>query len=276
MALDIERIIDLTAYVGNPEPKLVSQLSIIHESSDGELVQYYIQPRNQTQGDKNTYAIGVFDKETRSYSYHDYPELEWAEPGQRICGNRIERLGVKAFPAIGAIAFYKLAHRKITRIVAPVNKKGKKQEAPTLEASVNPDGTVSFTITPPEKPKYECYRIVMTYDIYAEEYVTYDLELTVPAPRISGEYKCYAVGYGEEGQMLSRDSNVITLTLTGKSDTFERPYYMKSELSAATRDADQRYRALQEYTEGLEERIRALEERLEPEPGPEEGGENSG
>ena len=51
---------------------------------------------------------------------------------------------------------------------------------------------------------------------------------------------------------------------------------MKSELAAATRDADRRYRALEEYTEGLEERIRALEERLEPEPDPEEGGENSG
>ena len=274
MALDIERIIDLTAYGGNPEPKLVSQLSIIHESSDGELVQYYIQPRNQTQGDKNTYAIGVFDKESRSYSYHDYPELEWAEPGQRICGNRIERLGVKAFPAIGAIAFYKLAHRKITRIVAPVNKKGNKQEAPTLAAEINLDGTVTFTITPPDKPKYECYRIVMTWDIYAEEYVTYDLELTVPAPRITGEYRCYAVGYGEEGQMLSRDSNVIILTLTGRSDSFERPYYMKSELKDISEGDARRYRELEEYTETLEERIRALEERLGPDP--EEGGTENG
>ena len=40
MALDIEKVIDLTAYAGNPAPKVVSQLSIIHESSDGELVQY--------------------------------------------------------------------------------------------------------------------------------------------------------------------------------------------------------------------------------------------
>ena len=48
MSLVIERIIDLTAYENNPEPKLVSQLSIIHESSDGELVQYYIKPGNQT------------------------------------------------------------------------------------------------------------------------------------------------------------------------------------------------------------------------------------
>ena len=271
MALIIENTIDLTAYADNPAPKVVSQLSIIHESSDGELVQYYIKPGNQTQGDKNTYAIGVFDKDSRTYSYHDYPELVWGEPGQRICGNRIERLGVKAFPAIGAIAFYKLMHRKITRIVAPVNRKSKKQEAPTLDAQVNLDDTVTFTITPPDKPKYACYRIVMQYDIYIEEYVTYDLELTVPAPQITGEYRCYAVGYGDEGQLLSKDSNVITLSLIGKSATFQRPYYMKSELTAAERDADQRYQDLENYTETLEQRIRALEERIPPEGGNDNG-----
>lgn len=273
MALTIENIIDLTAYADNPAPKLVSQLSIIHESSDGELVQYYIHPGNYTQGDKNTYAIGVFDKGTRSYSYAEYSEVVWNEPGQRICGNRIERLGVKAFPAVGSIAFYKLMHRKITRIVAPVNRKKAKNEAPTLEATVNADGSVTFTITPPEKPEYSCYRIVMEYDIYSEEYVTYDLELTVPAPGISGEYKCRAIGYGDEGQMLSKDSNVITLALIGQSDSFERPYYSKAEMSAMARASEQRYEQLSEYTEGLEDRIRALEERMEPDP---EGGDGNG
>ena len=162
-------------------------------------------------------------------------------------------------------------HRKITRIVAPVNRKSKKQEAPTLDAQVNPDDTVTFTITPPDKPKYACYRIVMQYDIYIEEYVTYDLELTVPAPHITGEYRCYAVGYGDEGQLLSKDSNVITLSLIGKSATFQRPYYMKSELTAAERDADQRYQDLENYTETLEQRIRALEERIPPEGGNDNG-----
>jgi len=279
MALTIENTIDLTACAGNPAPKVVSQLSIIHESSDGELVQYYIEAINHSQGDKSTHAIGVYDKDAQTWSYHDYPELEWAEPGQRVCGNRIERLGVKAFPSLGAIAFYKLMHRKITRIVAPVNRKDNRQKAPELDAVVNPDGTVAFTITPPDKPEYECYRIVMDSGIYTEEYVTYDLELTAPAPHISGEYKCYAVGYSEEGLLFSKESNIITLTLTGQSDSFERPYYMKSELAAATRDADRRYRALEEYTEGLEERIRALEERMEPEPEPEpepEEGEDDG
>lgn len=271
MALTIEKMIDLTDYEHNPEPKVVSQLSIIHESSDGELVQYYIDPENETEGDKNTYAVGVYDKSSRSYSYHDYDEVVWNEPDQRICGNRIERLGVKAFPDVGAIAFYKLMHRNITRIVAPVNKKRSKNEAPTIAAAVNADGTVTFTITPPEKPKYACYRIVMQSGIYMEDHITYDLEVTCPAPSITGEYKCFAIGYGKEGQLLSRDSNVITLSLIGKSATFQRPYYMKSELTAAERDADQRYQELENYTETLEQRIRALEERI-----PQEGGNGNG
>ena len=234
MALVIDNTIDLTAYPDNPEPKLVSQLSIIHESSDGELVQYYIRPGNQTQGDKNTYAIGVYDKDSRSYSYTEYPDVVWGKPGQRISGNRIEKLGVKAFPGMGAFAFYKLAHRKITRIVIPVNRKNKKNEAPTIEASVNPDGTAAFTIIPPEKPAYECYRIVMDHDIYAEEYITYDLEFTAPVPLISGLYKCYAVGYGEEGQLYSKESNVVELTLSGKCSTFEAPFYSKADIDRLT------------------------------------------
>ena len=46
---------------------------------------------------------------------------------------------------------------------------------------------------------------------------------------------------------------------------------MKSELTAAERDADQRYQELENYTETLEQRIRALEERI-----PQEGGNDNG
>ena len=49
MAIAFDKRIDLTNYEGNPEPLIVEQLSIIHESSDGEIVQYYIKPKNQTQ-----------------------------------------------------------------------------------------------------------------------------------------------------------------------------------------------------------------------------------
>ena len=230
MALVIEKTIDLTAYGKNPEPKVVSQLSIIHEACDGELVQYYIDPENETEGDKNTYAIGVYDKDSQNYSYNDYDEVNWNDPDQRICGNRIERLGVKAFPDIGAIAFYKLKYRNISRIVAPVNRKNTKSTAPTLAAVVNSDGTITFTITPPEEPEYACYRIVMQKDYYEEDHITYDLVLSVDRPKITGSYKCFAIGYGKEGQLLSKDSNVVNLSLTGKSDVFAPPYYTKAQI----------------------------------------------
>lgn len=230
MALVIEKTIDLTAYGKNPEPKVVSQLSIIHEACDGELVQYYIDPENETEGDKNTYAIGVYDKDSQTYSYNDYDEVNWNDPDQRICGNRIERLGVKAFPDIGAIAFYKLKYRNISRIVAPVNRKNTKSTAPTLTAVVNSDGTITFTITSPEEPEYACYRIVMQKDYYEEDHITYDLVLTVDRPKLTGSYKCFAIGYGKEGQLLSKDSNVVNLSLTGKSDVFAPPYYTKAQI----------------------------------------------
>lgn len=236
MALTIEKTIDLTAYGNNPEPKVVSQLSIIHEASDGELVQYYIDPENETEGDKNTYAIGVYDKESQTYSYNDYDEVTWNSPAQRVCGNRIERLGVKAFPDIGAIAFYKLKYRNISRIVAPVNKKNTKKTEPTLAAVVNTDGTVTFTVTPPEEPEYACYRIVMQNGDYEEDHITYDLTFTADKPKITGIYKCFAIGYGKEGQLLSKDSNVITLTLQGKTDSFVRPYYSKAEIDALIKE----------------------------------------
>ena len=51
----------------------------------------------------------------------------------------------------------------------------------------------------------------------AEDYITYETELTVPRPSVTGEYQCYAVGYGEEGQLYSQNSNMITLFLIGEN-----------------------------------------------------------
>ena len=109
MALTFDKTINLTAYDKNPSPKFVRQLSIIHEATDGELVQYYVLPSSMTEEDKNTHAIGIYDEENKSWSYTDYDEVQWNTPGQRIAGNRLERLGVKTFPDVGAIAFYKIA-----------------------------------------------------------------------------------------------------------------------------------------------------------------------
>ena len=232
MEIVIEKTIDLTAYPGNPDPKVTSQLSIVHEARNGEIVQYFIDRRNFTEKDKNSYALSRHDEETDTWSYTDYGELEWGKPRSRISGNRIEHLSVKAFPNVGSIAVYKLMHRNISRIAAPVNPVKEKTDAPFLDVFVNGDGDVEFSITPPEEPEYDCYRIVMRNEEFSEDHITYDLTGILPAVHVSGEYEIFAIGYKHEAQISSHDSNTIILTLQGKEDDYEPPYYSKSSVKA--------------------------------------------
>lgn len=215
MSLVIDKTINLTTYEHNPEPKVVKQLSIIHESADGELIQYYIDPNNKTEGDKATFAIGVYNKDTQTYSYHDYDKLLWNRPKKRITSQKIDRLVLKAFPNVGAIASYKLAYHNISRIIVPVNHRTTKYEAPTLKAVINADNTVTFTFTPSKNITYQCYRVILSMGIRQLEYVSYETILTIPQVLCTGTYDIYCIGYVNEGEITSFESNIITLSLTG-------------------------------------------------------------
>lgn len=241
MALSFAKTIDLTAYDKNPEPKIVAQLSIIHEARDGEIVQYYVRSDNMTEEDKNSHAIGIYDKDKEIWSYTDYDELTWNAPGQRIAGNRLERLGVKAFPDVGAMAFYKLAFRDISRILAPVNPESGKLEAPALSVVKNENGTLTFTITPAENSKYRCYRIIVQDGAFSTDHITYDLVTTVDPPLVNGNYECFCIGFPDEGQYCSSDSNVVHVQITGKADNYESPFYTKDEVTAMQQRIEDTY-----------------------------------
>ena len=251
MPITFEKRIDLSVYTGNPDPKVVKQLSIVHESRNGELVQYYIDKRNYSQRDKNTYATSIRDEDSDTWSFVDYDEVEWGTPKSRISGNRIEHISIKAFPNVGSIAVYKLMHRNISRIMAPVNPPDGRRDAPLLDAFVNGDGDVEFSITPPEEPEYDCYRIVMRNEEFSEDHITYDLTGILPAVHVSGEYEIFAIGYKHEAQISSHDSNTITLTLQGKEDDYEPPYYSKSSVKALI----QRVEALEAELSGVAEEL---------------------
>lgn len=238
MALVFEKEIDLTNYQGNPAPALVTQLAIVHEAKYGELVQYYFDPSGQTQGDKSTNAVGVYNQSTKQYDFRQYDQLVWGEQKSRITGNQIERLGVKAFPGIGSFAFYKLAYRSISRIVAPVNREEVMYEAPYIEAEVNADNSVTFDIYPPENDQgevdetFKCYRIILRRKdgLYVEDHLTYELYLTIPQVRVSGIYECFAIGFKEEGQLCSEDSNVIELNLVGEMSEYRPAYTAEKDI----------------------------------------------
>lgn len=218
MALSFYKIIDLTEYADNPDPKVVSQLSIVHEAFDGDLTQYYIDNTSIAEGDKASHALGIRVQDadnTAHYEYTDYDILKWGQPGARITRRRIDRLGVKAFPNIGAIAHYKLANQNLSKIVAPVNYKKEKTKAPTLAAVQNQDGSVTFSIT--SEIEYMCYRITMQLEFNRLEYVTYEDTYTVYSVPATGEYICWVTGYLAEGAIASIDSNDVILNLTGES-----------------------------------------------------------
>ena len=221
MALTFDKTIDLTQYAGNPAPKVVTQLGIVHEAYNGDITQYYIDSASLSEGDKESHALGIRVQDADNsahYEYTDYDLLQWSMPGARITRRRIDRLGVKAFPNVGAIAHYKLANQNISKIVAPVNYRKEKVKAPTLSAVVNSDDTVTFTIT--SSIKYQCYRITMQLDLNRLEYVTYDLTFTVPKVPATGTYICWATGYLNEGAISSVDSNELQLSLTGSSSSW--------------------------------------------------------
>ena len=262
MEIVIEKTIDLTSYPGNPDPKVTDQLSIVHEARDGEIVQYFIDRRNFAQKDKNSYALSIYDKENDTWSYTDYDELEWGKPKSRISGNRIEHMSIKAFPNVGSIAVYKLMNRNISRITAPVNPVDKKTDAPVFAAAINEDGVVEFTITPPEEPEYDCYRIVMRSGEFSEDHITYDLTGTLPQVHVSGDYELFVIGYKHEAQISSHDSNVINLTLKGVDEEYEPPYYSKSLVSRLIR----RVEALEEELSGVEADLSTVVEVQDAEP----------
>lgn len=221
MALTFDKTIDLTQYADNPAPKVVAQLGIVHEAYNGDITQYYIDSASLSEGDKASHALGIRIQGANNsahYEYTDYDLLQWSMPGARITRRRIDRLGVKAFPNIGAIAHYKLANQNLSKIVAPVNYKKEKNKAPALSAVVNSDGTITFTIA--SSIEYPCYRITMQLDLNRLEYVTYNPTITVPRVYTTGTYICWATGYLNEGAISSIDSNELQLELTGSSSSW--------------------------------------------------------
>ena len=239
MALNIEKTIDLTSYAGNSNPKIVNQLSLIHEAKEGELVQYYIDQTSKIEGDKNTYAIGIYDGKAKEYTYVNYDEVIWNKPKKRITSQKIDRLVLKAFPNVGAIASYKLAYHNISRIIVPVNYRPTKYEAPTLKAVINADNTITFTFTPPKNITYQCYRVILSMGIRQLEYVSYETTLTIPQVLCTGTYDIYCIGYVNEGEITSFESNIITLSLIGMYSEWPKvspgaETYSKAEIDALT------------------------------------------
>lgn len=219
----ISKKINLTEDPNNISPLYVNKLFMGNEPNN-ELVQYYVVPTTSMQEDKQSKVV-----------LSDYDELSWGNKRRRLTARKISNLGIKTFPTYGAIGFFTYKYGERSMILCPINNNHTKFIAPTI--SMKNTGTqLIFTITCPESVTYYCYRIIIRQDDFAIEYITYDLTLTVPLPDVKGDYEIFCIGYINEGEMISYDSNILTLHISTGQESFapkaEIAYYTKEQIDA--------------------------------------------
>ena len=221
--LVISKKVNLTEYANNVEPRYVNKLFIGNEP-DNELVQYYIVPEVSSQEDKQSKVV-----------LSNYDELVWGNKKRRLTARKISNLGIKTFPTYGAIGFFTYQYSPRSMILCPINHVNRKFEAPTLEM-IDKGDTLTFNIGAPKDITYECYRIILRCNEFAYEYIVYGLTITIPKPEVKGTYDIYCIGYENEGEATSYDSNFLSLAVTQGLDSFapkpEISYYTKEQIDA--------------------------------------------
>lgn len=206
MALDFTLQQNLTTDTAHNVPPLLVKTPFICEEPDSTLYQYFIEPNGDiAQEKKTTVLLGQYD------------DLPWADLQNQLSISPVSRIGIKHFPHIGAIGFYKDKYTGLPMIAAPIHVKTTKYTAPVIDIVTN-TSSVTITITPPEDVSYTCYKVIMRSGYFAYEYVTYETPVELPLPAVIGTYTIYAVGYNETTGICSMSSNIKSLTIsTGRS-----------------------------------------------------------
>ena len=193
--------INLTEYDENTDPKLVESLMIANEPNN-DIWQYYI--KNSRTNDKQSHI-----------SYANYSSLEWALPSTHLTSQRVRQIGIKHFPQIGAIGLFTYKYEERTKILAPIHPEQPPKYKKPFFTCTYKDNKLYFKMAAPKEITYLCYRIICRVDNDAYEYITYENELTVNAPRQGGTYDIYCIGYIDEGQAISEDSVHYDITIPG-------------------------------------------------------------
>ncbi|MCH3999928.1 MAG: hypothetical protein LKF15_00055 [Lachnospiraceae bacterium] len=195
-------------------------------------------PRSGTQNflanqpDNSLYQHYVSEKYTpwqvhTQITLADYDTLSWSDPPE-VCmtPREVRHIGVKTFPQLGAIGFYRLRYRDSSRIVVPLHPvKSGKRTAPELSVVLNKTtGSISYAITPAEDITYDCYRIEMECGNLSYSHVVYELSGEFTAPDKAGTFRCFVIGYLQEGQICSKDSSVTDLEIPATSASEKKKY----------------------------------------------------
>lgn len=189
-----------------------------HEK-DSTIYNYYID--NELAMDKRAFA---------NFGYYD--DISFDNEARHLTTKAVSKIGVKNFPGIGGIGFYKDAYSDDSRIVAPIHIEAEKQEAPMLVTVEELDGKLHIVISPPEDITYTCYRVIVRQSPFAFEYITYKTDYLVDLPTVKGDYAVYCIGYDEDMGTISEDSNILPLTISTGTETWIPSYEMPVDVNA--------------------------------------------
>ena len=220
MGLIIEQDINLSDVAININPLLVEQGVVIAEK-DSSLRMYYI--HNNITSDK-----------TSLLDLANYGALAFKDIMQHLTRRAVSRIGIKTFPGIGSYGFFKYKFEERSMIMCPINNNQTQFDAPAITMLLEAGNKLRFTIVDPAPITYQCYRIIMRNTNFAIEYITYDNVITLPKPDVNGIYEIYCIGYVNEGEYISYDSNILRFTVSGAKTSFEPDpnisYYTKAEI----------------------------------------------
>lgn len=217
-----------------------TQPFICHEP-DSTLYSYYIVDESAL--DKSAIASGG-----------SYDSVIFDDEDRHLTTQAVSGIGIKNFPGIGGIGFYKDLYSDNCSIAAPIHvqRNSIRDKIPVLN-TVEVDGNMlHIVITPPEDLQYTCYRVVVRQEAFAFEYITYKTDCRVDIPTVQGDYKCFCIGYDETTGVVSATSNVVPLYVPyGASDW--RPYI--TDVDELTRHIEQTDAAV----EDLDTRVTYIE-----------------
>lgn len=186
---------------------------------DSVIYNYYID--NEIAMDKRTFA-----------DFGHYDNVTFDNQARHLTTRAVSKIGIKNFPGIGGIGFYKDAYSDESRIVAPIHVQVDKKEAPILIKVEELDGKLHIVISPPTNIKYTCYRVIVRQIPFAFEYITYKTDYLVDLPTVKGDYTVYCIGYDENMGTVSEDSNILPLTINTGTETWIPSYEIPVDVNA--------------------------------------------
>lgn len=161
-----------------------------------------------------------------------YDNIAFGNEDRTLTTKVVSSIGIKNFPGIGAIGFYKDAYLNGGHIVAPVRQVVQKHDAPEL-VSVNVEGDkLHIVITQPTSLNYTCFKVIVRQGDFAFEYTLYKLDALVDLPTVKGTYTVYCIGYDENMGTVSEDSNILPLTIDTGTETWIPSYEIPVDVNA--------------------------------------------